>query len=101
MSHRDKTSRAGWKRESGWIAISVFSGLGLSTLYWHFDRFPTVSPLALMLTTCSGFYFLSILVRARNLRGQMSAGQRALPDRYLKILFPVLGFAIGLVFFFF
>jgi hypothetical protein len=102
MRHREKTGRAGWRKESGWLAIAVSSGLLLSLLYRHFDRFPTVNPVALMLTSCSGFYFLSILVRARNLRGRTTAGQRAaLPDRYLKILFPVLGFALGLVFFFF
>jgi hypothetical protein len=102
MRHHEETGRAGWRKESGWLAISVFSGLILSLLYRYFNRFPTVNPVALMLTACSSFYFLSILVRARNLRRPTAAGQgAALPDRYLKILFPVLGFAIGLVFFFF
>jgi hypothetical protein len=41
------------------------------------------------------FYILSILVRIQNHRGQALTGRPAFNEAKLKLVFPVLGFAIG------
>ena len=95
MSYDEKTDRVDWKDESGWIVISLMSGLLLSFTYSHFRRFPDTSHVAVMAICCVGFYILSILVRIQNHRGKALTGKTALNEKYLKLVFPILGFAIG------
>ena len=96
MSYDDKTGRIDWKDEFSWIVISLISGLLLSFTYSHFRRFPGTSHIVVMAICCFAFYILSILVRIQNHRGKALTGKTAFNEKYLKLVFPILGFAIGL-----
>ena len=96
MSYDEKTDQVDWKGESSWIIIPLISGLLLSFTYSHFRRFPGTSHIAVMAICCFGFYILSILVRIQNHRGKALTGKTAFNEKYLKLVFPMLGFAIGL-----
>ena len=95
MSFDENTDHMNWKDEFNWVIISITSGLVLSTLFFHFDRFPEVNIVAVYAVCCIGFYLLSILVRIQNHRGKPLTGKTGVEERYLKYIFPLLGFGIG------
>jgi len=96
MSYDEKTDRMDWRDEISWIVISIVSGGALSLLFLYFERFPGVNGILLFVLCCIGFYLLSILFRAQNQRGKVLAGKTRVKERYIKYIFPVLGFGIGL-----
>lgn len=85
-----------WKDECSWLAISLISGLLLSSLFIIFDRFPATSNGMIFIICCAGFYLLSILMRIQNHRGMPLTGKTGVKEQYLKYVFPILGFGIGL-----
>ena len=95
MSYDEKTNRINWRDETGWLLISIISGLLLSFLFMYFDRFPKANGIAIIAFCCVGFYFLSILLRAQNHRGKSLTGKTAIKEQYIKYIFPLLGFGIG------
>jgi uncharacterized membrane protein YfcA len=101
MSYDDKTGSINWKDEFSWIVISLISGLLLSILFAYYDRFPLTNPLLVSSLCIIGFYLLSILIRAQNQRGKTLTGKTAFNVKYLKFVFPALGFAIGFALVFF
>ena len=96
MSFDEKTGQMDWKDESGWILLSIGSGLTLTTLYLFFHRFPDANSFAVALICCFAFYALSILLRIQNQRGRALTGRPAFNESKLKYVFPVLGFVIGI-----
>ena len=101
MSYDDMTGRIVLKDEFTWIVISLISGLLLSLIFVYFDRFPNANHVVVSVLCSIGFYILSILIRAQNLRGKTLTGKTAFNEKYLKFVFPVLGFAIGFALIFF
>ena len=101
MSYDEKTDKMDWKDEYTWMVISLISGVLLSFLFFYFDKFPTSSPAVVISVCCFSFYILGILVRIQNHRGKVLTGKRALNERILKFVFPVLGFGIALLIFFY
>jgi len=95
MSYDEKTNRINWRDETGWLLISIISGLLLSFLFMYFDRFPKANGIAIIAFCCVGFYVLSILLRAQNHRGKSQTGKTAIKEQYIKYIFPLLGFVIG------
>lgn len=95
MSYDEKTDRMNWKDEFSWLAISLVSGVLLSSVFIFFDRFPATSKLVIFVICCAGFYLLSILVRIQNHRGKPLTGKTGVKEQYLKYVFPILGFGIG------
>ena len=95
MSFNEKTGQMNWKDEFVWILISIGSGIILSFIYFHFQRFADANNYAVVFICCIAFYVLSILVRIQNHRGQALTGRPAFDEVKLKFVFPVLGFAIG------
>lgn len=84
-----------WKDELSWVAISIGSGLLLSILLIYFDTYPDTKHIVIYTICCIGFYLLSILVRAQNQRGKPLTGKTGIEEKYLKYIFPLLGFGIG------
>jgi len=95
MSFNEKTGQMNWKDELVWVLISIASGILLSLVYFHFQRFANVNNFTVVLACCMAFYVLSILVRIQNHRGQALTGRPAFNEAKLKLVFPLLGFAIG------
>jgi hypothetical protein len=96
MSYDVKADKMDWKDEYSWIVISIISGIVLSILFFHFDRFPGSSPITVAVLSCLGFYILSILLRIQNQRGRVLTGKSGLKEKIIKYIFPILGFAIGM-----
>lgn len=96
MSYDAQTDRMNWKDECSWLAISFVSGLLLSSLFIFFDRFPATNNMVILAICCAGFYLLSILMRIQNHRGKPLTGKTGVKEQYLKFVFPILGFGIGL-----
>ena len=96
MGYDENTDRMNWKDELSWLAISIGSGLLLSFLFIYFDKYPEVNNIVTYAICCIGFYLLSILVRAQNHRGKSLTGKTGIKEKYLKYIFPLLGFGIGL-----
>lgn len=101
VSYDEKTDRMNWKDEYSWLVISFVSGLFLSFLFIFFDRFPEANNIAIYAICCGGFYLLSILVRIQNHRGKSLTGKTGVKEKYLKYIFPLLGFGIGFAILFF
>ena len=95
MGYDEKVDRMNWKDEMGWIVISVVSGVLLSVLFLYFDTFPELNSILLVVLCGIGFYVLSILMRVQNLRGKPIAGSERVKARYVKYIFPLVGFGIG------
>jgi len=93
MSYDEKIN---WNEENTWILISLISGLILSFLFIYFDRFPNTNLIAILSISCIGFYILSILLRIQNHRGKILTAKTAVNEKYLKYIFPIVGFGIGL-----
>ena len=96
MSFNEKTEQMDWKDEFIWILISFGSGVLLSFLYFYLQKFPDANHLVVILSCCLAFYALSILVRIQNHRGQALTGKPAFDEKKLRVVFPILGFAIGI-----
>ena len=96
MSYNESADRMNWKDEFGWITISILSGLLLSVLFVYFDKYPDASIILIAVICCVSFYLLSILVRIQNHRGKPLTGKTGINEKYLKYIFPLLGFGIGL-----
>ena len=102
MSYDEKTNQMDWKDEWSWILISLISGLILSFLFYYFGRFPNADYIMMCLICFVAYYILSIIVRAQNQRMKLlTHGKNAFKEKYLKFIFPVMGFAIGLAVLFF
>jgi|GEM_PF-1617667 len=95
MSYDEQTDRMNWKDEMNWIAISVVSGVLLSLLFLYFNTFPGANGVLLSVLCCIGFYVIGILLRVQNLRGKPLAGRERVKEKYMKYVFPVVGFGIG------
>lgn len=63
MNFNEKTDQMDWKDESGWMLISIVSGLLLSYLYIYNQRFPDADNLTIVVICCVAFYVFSILLR--------------------------------------
>ena len=96
MSYNDKTDRMNWKDEFIWLAISVVSGILLSFGLVFSGRLPAVNYGAVTVICCAGFYLLSMVVRIQNHRGKLLTGKTGVQEQYLKYVFPILVFAIGI-----
>ena len=96
MSYDENTGRINWKDELSWLIISFISGLVLSSLFIYFEKFTEANCIVILSICCTGFYLLSILVRAQNHRGKPLTGKTGIEEKYLKFIFPALGFGIGL-----
>ena len=59
-------------------------------------KFPEANIVMLCAVCCISFYLLSILVRIQNHRGKPLTGKTGVEEKYLKYIFPLLGFGIGL-----
>jgi uncharacterized membrane protein YfcA len=96
MSYDDKTGKMDWKDESIWMLISLVSGIALSIVFIHFNRFQNVETTAVFLLCIIGFYVLSILLRIQNHRGKILTAKTAINEKYIKYIFPIIGFGLGL-----
>jgi hypothetical protein len=96
VSYDEITNRMHWKDELIWVIISVVSGILLVGLFIYFEKFTTVNNFLLATLCCAGFYVLSILIRAQNQRGKSLTGKAGIDEKYLKFIFPILGFGVGL-----
>jgi len=96
MSYDEKTDKIDWKNEYAWVGISLLSGLVLSLLFISFDRFPETNHVAVISSSCIGFYVLGILLRIQNHRGKILTAKTAVNEKYLKYIFAIAGFGIGL-----
>ena len=96
MSDEVKSDKMDWKDEYSWIVISIISGIVLSILFFHFDRFPGANPVIVVLANCFGFYLLSILLSMQNQRGRALTGKPASAEKIIKYIFPVIGFVFGI-----
>ena len=96
MSDDVKSDKMDWKNEYSWMVISIISGIVLSFLFFHFDRFPGANPVIVVISSCIGFYILSILLRIQNQRGRVLTGKPGSKERIIKYIFPVVGFLFGL-----
>ena len=96
MSFDTKTDQMNWKDEFSWMGICSASGLIMTLFFAAFDRFPGASLAVVALSSCLGFYLLSILLRLQNHRGEFWLGRTILKERRLKFIVPVVGFLFGL-----
>jgi hypothetical protein len=101
VSYDEKTDRMNWNDELSWLLISLFSGFVLSFLFICFDTFPKANTLAVYALCPACFYLLSIAVRIQNHRGKLLTGKTGIKEKYLKYIFPLLGFVIGFAVLFF
>ena len=101
MSYDEKADKMNWKDEYTWLVVSLISGVLLWFIFFYFDKFSNISPAAFIAVCCICFYVLSILVRIQNHRGKILTGKRAINEKILKFIFPLLGFGIALLLFFF
>ena len=101
MSYDEKADKMDWKDEFTWMVLSLISGVLLSFIFFYFDKFSKINPLAVVSVCCIGFYILSILIRIQNHRGKVLTVKRAINEKISKFIFPVLGFGIALLLFFF
>ena len=98
MSYDEKTNQMDWKDEFCWILISLISGSILSFLFYYFDRFPHASYMTLSVICSVSYYILSIIVRVQNQRMKsLTHRKNAFDEKYLKFVFPVMGFLIGFI----
>ena len=96
VSYDETKDRMHWRDELVWVIIALVSGTLLAGLYVYYEKFPKVNNLILATICCAGFYLLSILIRAQNQRGKSLTGKVGIDEKYLKFIFPVLGFGVGL-----
>ena len=96
MAYDPTTNSIDWRDEATWLAISIASGLLLAVLFLNSEKFAGASPLVLTPISMAGFYFLSILIRIQNQRGRIHTAKATIDDRYLKLVFPIVGFGIGI-----
>ena len=96
MSYDDKSDRMDWKDEARWLVISLVSGVLLACMFVYLNRFPRANQVVIYVACCIGFYLLSILVRIQNHRGKPLTGKTGVQEHYLKYIFPILGFGMGL-----
>lgn len=96
MSYDPDSGKVDWRDEAGWMLISLVSAIVLTLLFIYFGTFSDPNVLILFLVTCAAFHLISILVRIQNYRGVLLTGRTAFPEKWLKVVFPVLGFAVGL-----
>ena len=96
MSYDDKTGKMDWKNESIWMLISLISGVGLSFILIHFNRFQDANSAAVFFLCSIGFYVLSILLRIQNYRGKILTAKTAINEKYIMYIFPLIGFGLGL-----
>jgi hypothetical protein len=96
MSFNEKTDQMDWKDESGWMLISIVSGLLLSYLYIYYQRFPDADNLTIVVICYVAFYVFSIILRIQNHRGKAITGKPGFNEKALKYFFPVPGFVIGI-----
>ena len=101
MSYDVKSDKMDWKDEYSWMVISIISGIVLSILFIHFDKFHGSSPITVVVLSCLGFYILSILLRIQNQRGRVLTGKPASAEKIIKYIFPILGFVFGIAIIFF
>jgi len=90
------TDRMDWRDEISWLVIAGISGMLMSLLFAAFDRFPGAGLPVVMLLCCVGFYVLSILLRLQNHRGEFWLGRTIVREGRLKLVFPAVGFVVGL-----
>ena len=100
MSFNEKTGLMDWRDEFSWVLIAIVSGILLAVVYRYFNRFHDVEGFLLAAGCSAAFYFISILLRIHNYRGQLLTGRTALNERKLKYIFPIVGFAFGIAIFF-
>ena len=96
MSYDPKTNIMDWWDEATWLAISIASGLLLAVVFLQSEKFGGASPLVLTPICMASFYVLSILTRIQNQRGRIHTAKAAIGERHLKIIFPIVGFGIGI-----
>jgi hypothetical protein len=96
VNYDETTDRMHWRDELIWVVISLVSGILLAGLFIFFDKLPKVNSFLLSTMCCTGFYLLAILVRAQNQRGKPLTGKAGIDEKYLKFIFPLLGFGVGL-----
>ena len=101
MSYDVKSDKMDWKDEYSWMVLSIISGVALSILFIHFDKFHGSSPITVVVLSCLGFYILSILLRIQNQRGRVLTGKPASAEKIIKHIFPILGFVFGIAIIFF
>ena len=89
------TDRINWKDELNWLAIAIVSAFLLSLFFLYFNKFPGTKVVVIYVVCLAGFYLLSILLRIQNHRGKPLTGKTAIKEKYIKYIFPLLGFAIG------
>ncbi|PLX88278.1 MAG: hypothetical protein C0619_13090 [Desulfuromonas sp.] len=78
------------------MLIAILSGSTLVFLFIYCKRFPDTSYILVIAVTGIMFYLLSILLRVQNNRTKFLTGKTFMPERYIKVIFPAIGFAIGL-----
>ena len=96
MGYDEKADKIDWKDEYVWVVISLLSGITLSLLFIFFDRFPETNHVAVISITCIVFYIFGILLRIQNHRGKILTAKTAVNEKYLKYIFAIAGFGIGL-----
>jgi hypothetical protein len=101
MSYDKKTGKFDLKGELSWIAVSLISGIIMTSMFVYYNRFPGVSLAFIIICCCVGVHLLSILIRAQNHRGKVLSGKTAFKEKYLKYSLPFLAIGIGLLFIFF
>lgn len=97
MGFNDKTDNMVWKDEIVWLVIASISGGLLWLVFTWVGRFPDTNQVVVLSLSVLCFYIISILVRIQNHRGMALTGRTGFPDRYLKWIFPLVGFLIGLL----
>lgn len=85
-----------WQDEFKWMYIAFGAGVLLSFLLIYFQRFPDTNYILLSAICCIGLYVLSILLRIQNHRGQLWLGRTIVAESKLKVVFPVVGFVVGI-----
>ena len=96
MSYDDQNGKMDWKDESIWILISLISGPVLSIIFIHSNKFQNEDSTAIISLCCISFYVLSILLSIQNNRGKILTAKTAINEKYIKYLFPLIGFGLGL-----
>jgi hypothetical protein len=96
MSYDDKTGEMDWKDESNWMLISLISEAVLSFIFIHFNKFQNAGATAVFSLCSISLYVLSILLRIKNHIGKILTSKTAISEKYIKYIFPLIGFGLGL-----
>ncbi len=99
MSYDDNTGEMDWKDESIWMLISLISGVLLSFIFIHFNKFQNAGATAVFSLCSISLYVLNILLRIQNYRGKILTSKTAINEKYIKYIFPLIGFGLGLAIF--